>query len=86
MCSIAQIIVGIGCVSSDLVHATSDHSLEESCASVNLDCLVDDGAVLLGVLFLVDHRLILGLVVGGGRQGRRVMVHCMGADEEGDRE
>ena len=41
----------------------------------NLDCLVDDGAVLLGVLFLVDHRLILGLVVGRGRQGRRVLVH-----------
>ena len=52
----------------------------------NLDCLVDDGAVLLGVLFLVDHRLILGLVVGRGRQGRRVLVHCWVGEEGGERE
>ena len=43
----------------------------------NLDGLVDDGAVLLGVLLLVDHRLVLGLVVGRRRQGRRVLVNWM---------
>ena len=53
----------------------------------NLDGLVDDGAVLLGVLLLVDHRLVLGLVVGRRRQGRRVLVNWMnGTIRERERE
>ena len=52
----------------------------------NLDGLVDDGAVLLWVLLLIDHWLVLGLVVGRRRQGRRVLVHCRAEPEQREME